>query len=91
MCGIIGVVANASISQREWLRQGRDAMTHRGPDDAGEWWSNDGHIGLAQMTLPPKTQPQEEGVFFSNKKSRRMVHEKIAVYRRTDHWNSQCA
>lgn len=51
MCGIIGVVANASISQREWLRQGRDAMTHRGPDDAGEWWSNDGHIGLAQRRL----------------------------------------
>jgi len=26
-------------------------MTHRGPDDAGEWWSADGRVGLAQRRL----------------------------------------
>lgn len=26
-------------------------MRHRGPDDAGEWWSNDGRVGLAHRRL----------------------------------------
>lgn len=26
-------------------------MTHRGPDDAGEWWSADGRVGLAHRRL----------------------------------------
>jgi len=26
-------------------------MTHRGPDDVGEWWSADGRVGLAQRRL----------------------------------------
>ena len=26
-------------------------MTHRGPDDAGEWWSPDGRVGLAHRRL----------------------------------------
>jgi asparagine synthase (glutamine-hydrolysing) len=26
-------------------------MIHRGPDDAGEWWSADGRVGLAQRRL----------------------------------------
>lgn len=26
-------------------------MTHRGPDDAGEWWSEDGRVGLAHRRL----------------------------------------
>jgi asparagine synthase (glutamine-hydrolysing) len=26
-------------------------MTHRGPDDAGEWWSADGRLGLAHRRL----------------------------------------
>jgi len=26
-------------------------MTHRGPDDAGEWWSDDGRVGLAHRRL----------------------------------------
>ena len=30
---------------------GRDAMIHRGPDDAGEWWSADGRVGLAHRRL----------------------------------------
>ena len=26
-------------------------MVHRGPDDAGEWWSDDGRVGLAHRRL----------------------------------------
>ncbi len=51
MCGIVGIVSNTPQAQRAWLAIGRDAMTHRGPDDAGEWWSADGRVGLAQRRL----------------------------------------
>ena len=51
MCGIVGMVSNTPQAQRAWLTIGRDAMTHRGPDDAGEWWSADGRVGLAQRRL----------------------------------------
>ena len=51
MCGIVGIVSNTPQAQRTWLAIGRDAMTHRGPDDAGEWWSADGRVGLAQRRL----------------------------------------
>lgn len=30
---------------------GRDTMIHRGPDGAGEWWSDDGRVGLAHRRL----------------------------------------
>ncbi len=39
------------VCQRAWLAKGRDMMIHRGPDDAGEWWSADGRVGLAQRRL----------------------------------------
>ena len=51
MCGIVGIVSKTPQTQRAWLAIGRDAMTHRGPDDAGEWWSADGRVGLAQRRL----------------------------------------
>lgn len=51
MCGIVGIASTSSIIQRDWLAAGRDAMTHRGPDDAGEWWSSDGRIGLGHRRL----------------------------------------
>ena len=51
MCGIIGVASVRSIEKRDWLVVGRDAMSHRGPDDAGSWWSLDGRVGLAQRRL----------------------------------------
>jgi asparagine synthase (glutamine-hydrolysing) len=51
MCGIVGFGASSAEPNRGWLRQGRDAMTHRGPDDAGEWWSADGRVGLAHRRL----------------------------------------
>ena len=51
MCGIVGIVSTTPQVQRMWLAIARDAMTHRGPDDAGEWWSVDGRVGLAQRRL----------------------------------------
>lgn len=51
MCGIVGISSTTSLTRRAWLVIGRDAMTHRGPDDAGEWWSADGRVGLAHRRL----------------------------------------
>lgn len=51
MCGIIGVASVFPVEQRDWLVAGRDAMVHRGPDDAGVWWSSNGQVGLAQRRL----------------------------------------
>jgi asparagine synthase (glutamine-hydrolysing) len=51
MCGIVGIISTSSQSMRAWLAIGRDRMAHRGPDDLGEWWSDDGRIGLAHRRL----------------------------------------
>ena len=51
MCGLVGTVSLLPIINREWLKVGRDAMEHRGPDGAGEWWSDDGRVGLAHRRL----------------------------------------
>lgn len=36
---------------QEWLSVGRDTLIHRGPDDAGTWWSSDLRVGLAHRRL----------------------------------------
>jgi asparagine synthase (glutamine-hydrolysing) len=51
MCGIIGIVSKSFINDRLLLTTGRDVMKHRGPDDAGEWWSDDGCVGLGHRRL----------------------------------------
>ncbi len=51
MCGIIGVASVTTILDRAWLVAGRDSMRHRGPDDAGEWWAENGLVGLAHRRL----------------------------------------
>lgn len=51
MCGIVGILSKESIVDRIVLIAGRDALSHRGPDDAGEWWSLDGRVGLAHRRL----------------------------------------
>lgn len=51
MCGIVGVIARKAWNDRPPLARMRDAMRHRGPDDAGEWWSPDGRVGLAHRRL----------------------------------------
>jgi asparagine synthase (glutamine-hydrolysing) len=51
MCGIIGIAANQPIGDRTALVAGGEAISHRGPDDAGEWWSEDGRVGLGHRRL----------------------------------------
>lgn len=51
MCGIIGIATTVPQSNRAWLPTARDTFTHRGPDDAGEWWSDCGRVGLAHRRL----------------------------------------
>lgn len=51
MCGIIGIASQSPINERQLLIAQRDTMYHRGPDDAGIWWSNDGRVGLAHRRL----------------------------------------
>lgn len=51
MCGIIGIVSHTPIRGHELFLIQRDTMHHRGPDDAGEWWSEDGRVGLAHRRL----------------------------------------
>jgi asparagine synthase (glutamine-hydrolysing) len=51
MCAIVGVAGIQAIGDRNWLAAGRDTMTHRGPDGAGEWWSEDGRVGLGHRRL----------------------------------------
>jgi len=51
MCGIVGAGSTAPPADRAWLAPARHALTHRGPDDAGEWWSDDGRVGLAHRRL----------------------------------------
>lgn len=66
MCGFVGITATSPIAQRAWLAAGRDTMLHRGPDDAGEWWSADGRVGLGHRRLsildlsPLGHQPMED-------------------------------
>ena len=52
MCGIVGIARHSHDAiVREDLHSMRDSMRHRGPDDAGAWWSEDGRIALAQRRL----------------------------------------
>lgn len=51
MCGIVGIASKYAISNRSWVSDGCFKLSHRGPDDGGEWWSEDGRVGLAHRRL----------------------------------------
>ena len=51
MCGIVGAISLNSPLDRSELRNAANAIRHRGPDFQGEWWSDDGRIGLAHQRL----------------------------------------
>ena len=51
MCGIVGIYSNHQVDNLDRLLIMRDTMTHRGPDDAGVWWSPDKRLGLAHRRL----------------------------------------
>src|SRR5580700_911846 len=48
MCGIAGF---QGAFEPALLRQFARAMSHRGPDDSGEWYSPDARVGLAHHRL----------------------------------------
>lgn len=53
MCGIAGIVHHrraTPVDPAELVRL-RDAQSHRGPDDAGEWFDPSGRIGLGHRRL----------------------------------------
>jgi asparagine synthase (glutamine-hydrolysing) len=66
MCGIVGIFSKYPIDDPDRLLIMRDAMIHRGPDDAGAWWSPDKRLGLAHRRLaiidlsPGGHQPMED-------------------------------
>jgi asparagine synthase (glutamine-hydrolysing) len=54
MCGLNAIFAYhpaADMPYRHELLATRDAMTARGPDGAGEWWSEDRRLGLGHRRL----------------------------------------
>ncbi len=51
MCGIVGIASQAAIARPALLETMRDTLRHRGPDDAGVWWTPDGRVGLAHQRL----------------------------------------
>jgi asparagine synthase (glutamine-hydrolysing) len=54
MCGIAGIFAYhyaANTVNRDELRRIRDHMAARGPDGLGEWYSQDGRIGVGHRRL----------------------------------------
>ena len=66
MCGIVGIFSKSPIDNPNRLLAMRDTMIHRGPDDAGVWWSSDNRLGLAHRRLaildlsPGGHQPMED-------------------------------
>jgi asparagine synthase (glutamine-hydrolysing) len=51
MCGILGIASGTPVKDRDLPLRMRDAMSHRGPDDAGIWWSPDARVCLAHRRL----------------------------------------
>lgn len=51
MCGIVGIAAATPVANRAWVAAGRDRLAHRGPDGAGEFWSDDGRVGFGHRRL----------------------------------------
>jgi asparagine synthase (glutamine-hydrolysing) len=51
MCGIYGLILRDGGVDTHVLVRQRDVLTHRGPDDGGNWLSPDGRVGLAHRRL----------------------------------------
>lgn len=51
MCGIIGRASQLQVDDHRWIRAGLGLMSHRGPDDSGEWSSTDGRVALGHRRL----------------------------------------
>ncbi len=51
MCGIVGQVGDAGSIRADDVVRARDAMVHRGPDDAGVYVNADASVGLGHRRL----------------------------------------
>ena len=51
MCGIIGFASKTEVKAKEKYLFGSKLIKHRGPDDSGEWFSDDGCVGLGHRRL----------------------------------------
>ena len=51
MCGLVGIATLKPWLDRTWLSIAGGTLIHRGPDAAGEWWSQDKRVGLAHRRL----------------------------------------
>jgi len=51
MCGIVGQVGEPGSIRAEDVVRARDAMVHRGPDDAGVYVNPDASVGLGHRRL----------------------------------------
>lgn len=51
MCGIVGIATARGSIEMDCVVRMRDTLRHRGPDDAGEWWSADRCVGLGHRRL----------------------------------------
>src|SRR5687768_7746761 len=51
MCGITGIVRFTGRLDRDLLASANAMLVHRGPDDSGEWLSDDMRVGLANRRL----------------------------------------
>ena len=51
MCGFVGIGSVEPINSKDWLLEGCDNLSHRGPDDSGLWWSVDNKVGLGHRRL----------------------------------------
>ena len=66
MCGIVGLFSKYPSDVDSLLIRMRDTMIHRGPNDAGIWWSTDRRLGLGHRRLsilyltPTGHQPMED-------------------------------
>ncbi len=51
MCGIIGVLSNKSVVNKNFVYSGIDLLKHRGPDSKGNWSSDCGRVILGHTRL----------------------------------------
>jgi asparagine synthase (glutamine-hydrolysing) len=67
VCGIVGLASRVPSGEDNPLEAMRDRLRHRGPDDAGAWWSPDRRVGLGHRRLavidlsPTGHQPMGDG------------------------------
>ena len=51
MCGFVGICSKESLSDRSWITVACNKIAHRGPDDSGEWWTDDSRVGMGHRRL----------------------------------------